>query len=373
MKGLQFIILLIGSLILGIALTSFTLPINGQMVPFKTFIPNIVVPGEPLGPDWLWNSLFTTFIVDIVIIIMALLGRRGLGKDGGAPTNWWGRAWEAFVEYLYKNFMVPTLGSRAKQVAPLAISFFTFILVCAMFELVPGNESVGKMEAAPASLRGFCAVKAGPAWLITGYEVDKAKGYEASCGYPLPTAEGAIGPQKTASLASDVSGAPVAAPSSAPVMAGGDPNDGAALIPFLRRPTSVLSTTLALALVAFVFIELQGIRANGIHYFERFFQVGAWRRGKQGMMTGLISYIQAGLVGPLELISEFLRIISLSFRLFGNMFAGTVLVLVMMSILPVLLPAIFFGLEFAVGVIQAFVFFLLITIFTSLAVAHSEH
>jgi F-type H+-transporting ATPase subunit a len=365
MKGLQFTILLIGSLILGIALTSFTLMINGLAVPFKTFIPNIVVPGEPLGPDWLWNSLFTTFIVDIVIIIMALLGRAGLGKDGAAPTNWWGRAWEAFVEYLYKNYMVPTLGSRAKVVAPLALSFFVFILVCAMFELVPGNESVGKIEAAPEGFRGFCAVKSGPAWLITGYEVDKAQGFEASCGYSLSQAEGAIGPQKMASLASDVTGAPV--------MAGGNPNDGAALIPFLRRPTSVLSTTLALALVAFVFIELQGIRANGIHYFERFFQVGAWRRGKQGMMTGLISYIQAGLVGPLELISEFLRIISLAFRLFGNMFAGTVLVLVMMSILPVLLPAIFFGLEFAVGVIQAFVFFMLITIFTSLAVAHSEH
>jgi F-type H+-transporting ATPase subunit a len=269
--------------------------------------------------------------------------------------------------------MVPTLGSRAKAVAPLAISFFTFILVCAMFELVPGNESIGKIEAAPEGFRGFCAVKSGPAWLITGYEVDKAQGFEASCGYSLEQAEGVaagtIGPEKMASLASDVKGAP----SSAPVLAGDDPNAGAALIPFLRRPTSVLSTTLALALVAFVFVEIQGIRANGIHYFERFFQVGAWRRGKQGMMTGFISYIQAGLVGPLELISEFLRIISLSFRLFGNMFAGTVLVLVMMSILPVLLPAIFFGLEFAVGVIQSFVFFLLITIFTSLAVAHSEH
>jgi F-type H+-transporting ATPase subunit a len=148
---------------------------------------------------------------------------------------------------------------------------------------------------------------------------------------------------------------------------------GAAVIPVLRRPTSSLSTTLALAVIAFLFIEFQGIRANGVHYFERFFQVGSWRRAHQGMMTGLVGNIQAGLVGPLELISEFIRIVTFSFRLFGNMFAGTVLVFVMMSILPVLLPAIFLGLEFAIAVIQAFVFMMLITVFTSLAVAHGEH
>jgi F-type H+-transporting ATPase subunit a len=91
------------------------------------------------------------------------------------------------------------------------------------------------------------------------------------------------------------------------------------------------------------------------------------------MMTGLVGNIQAGLVGPLELISEFIRIVTFSFRLFGNMFAGTVLVFVMTSILPVLLPAIFLGLEFAIAVIQAFVFMMLITVFTSLAVAHGEH
>jgi F-type H+-transporting ATPase subunit a len=101
--------------------------------------------------------------------------------------------------------------------------------------------------------------------------------------------------------------------------------------------------------------------------------VDAWRRAHQGMMQGLIGNIQAGLVGPLELISEFIRIVSFSFRLFGNMFAGTVLVFVMTSILPVLLPTVFYGLEFAIAVIQAFVFMMLVTVFTSLAVAHGEH
>jgi F-type H+-transporting ATPase subunit a len=69
------------------------------------------------------------------------------------------------------------------------------------------------------------------------------------------------------------------------------------------------------------------------------------------------------------LLSEFIRIISFSFRLFGNMFAGTVLVLVMAFLLPVVVPVAFLALEFAVAVIQAFVFMMLIVVFTSLAVS----
>lgn len=365
-KGLQFLVLLIGSLLIGILLSSFTLTINGVEVPFKTFIPNVVVPSEPLGPSWLHNTLLTTLIVDAVIIVLALLGARGL-RNTLTGTNWFARAWETFVEFLYNNYMVPTLGSRAKVVAPIAITAFTFIMIAGFFELLPGHESIGKIESAPPGFRGFCAVKTGGVWLITGHEVDPAKGFKESCGYSLEQAEG-----KTATI-----GAPVAALSSdtqaAPALAGGDPNKGAALIPAMRRPTSSLSTTLALALIAFLFIEIQGIRANGIHYFERFIQVGAWKRARQGMMQGLIGYIQSGLVGPLELISEFIRIVTFAFRLFGAMFAGTVLVFVMTSILPTLLPTVFYALEFAIAVIQAFVFMMLVTVFTSLAVAHGEH
>ncbi|MCS7087178.1 MAG: F0F1 ATP synthase subunit A [Thermoflexales bacterium] len=366
MKGLRFLILLIGSLVVGILLSSFTLTINGIPVPFKTFIPNVVVPSEPLGPDWLHNTLFTTLIVDAVIIVLAILGARGL-RNTLTGTNWFARAWETYVEFLYNNYLVPTLGSRAKVVAPVAITAFTFIMIAGFFELLPGHESIGKIESAPPGFRGFCAVNAGGVWLITGHEVDPQKGFEASCGYSLEQAQGktAHAGELLAALTSDAQ--------SAPTLAGGDPNKGAALIPFLRRPTSSLSTTLALAIIAFLFIEIQGIRANGIHYFERFIQVGAWRRARQGMMQGLIGYIQSGLVGPLELISEFIRILTFSFRLFGAMFAGTVLVFVMTSILPTLLPTVMLALEFAIAVIQAFVFMMLVTVFTSLAVAHGEH
>lgn len=113
MKGLRFLVLLIGSLVVGVLLSSFTLTINGIAVPFKTFIPNVVVPSEPLGPDWLHNTLFTTLIVDAVIIVLAILGARGL-RNTLTGTNWFARAWEAYVEYSTTTTWCPRL-ARARR------------------------------------------------------------------------------------------------------------------------------------------------------------------------------------------------------------------------------------------------------------------
>ena len=347
-----------------------TLMIEGQPVVFTAFIPVISVPAEMIGRPWfyigdtpigLYNTLFTTLIVDAVIVVLALLGRRGLG--GIKPKTWFANAWEAYVELLYERFIVPSLGIRARVVLPIAVTIFTFIMIAGFFELVPGHESIGELHAVPEEMtqNGYCVAPAGPAYILTGQKV--VEDFDAECPFKNPS--GASGSPEV-SLASDTLAAPGAAAE------GGAPK-GYAVIAFLRRPTSDLSTTLALALVAFIFIEIQGIRANGSHYFERFFNIGALKRGaSSGGMSGLVNYIIFG-VGFLELLSEFIRIISFSFRLFGNMFAGTVLVFVMGFILPLVLPTAFLGLEFAIAIIQAFVFMMLITVFTSLAVAHTEH
>jgi len=373
MKNLRFLIIVIVAIAIGNYLSSFVLNVGGQSVQFRSFIPNIVVPAESLNGTggWLTNTLFTTFLVDAVIIVLALLARAGIRTDGSKPGNWFANAWEAFVDLLYRNYMVPTLGSRAKVVAPIAITVFVFILISAMFELIPGVESVGKVEGAYGSLKGWCGAQSGNVTLITGVPVDPAIGYEASCGRPIIAAAGSSADTSVASAgASDLAFTAIGAPQ---VAAGGDPaQNGYAIIPFLRRPTSSLSTTIALALVAFLFIEIQGVRANGIHYFSRFIQIKSLEQGRNGMMSGFIGNINV-IVGLLELISELIRIVSFAFRLFGNMFAGTVLVFVMSSILPTFLPTVFLALEFGVGVIQAFVFLMLITVFTSLATAHGEH
>ncbi|MCX6017592.1 MAG: F0F1 ATP synthase subunit A [Chloroflexi bacterium] len=323
-------------------------------VKIKTFIPVISVPGEiipgfetsiidPLSgkPFGLYNTLFTTIIIDIVIVVIALIGGRAIQANGANATNFLGRAWESFIEYLTKNYMVPTLGARARQVVPIAVTSFVFILIAGFFELLPGHEAVGVLEESHKAGQGYCYYTSGNVSFITGYKMT-----DPECALTHTAGSGKV---------ADV--------------ANSEAMTGAVVVPFLRRPTSDLSTTIALALIAFLFIEIQGIRANGLHYFGKFLDFGNLRKG--GMMKGFIGYISF-VVGFLELLSEFIRILSFAFRLFGNMFAGTILVFVMSFLIPMFLPTVFVALEFGVAVIQAFVFLMLITVFTSLAV-ESHH
>lgn len=345
--------------VLGCMLGNFgqgiTIPINGQPVTFKAFIPPIHVPAELIVQPavdilgmkvGLYNTLFTTLIVDAVIIVLVFLGRRGLGEK---PRNWFTNAWEGYVEMLYKNYIVPSLGARARTVLPICVTIFTFIMIAGFFELLPGHESIGVVERVAHG--GYCSVDVGGVTLITGVPVKTSVAKDCS-----PAAASVAGAAQ-ASVVSDTQAQ--------------EGRGGVVVVPFLRRATSDLSTTLAMALIAFLFIEIQGVRANGVRYFGNFFRFNTLRHAGSGM-TGLINYIQFG-VGFLELLSEFIRIISFSFRLFGNMFAGTILVFVMAFILPMVLPTLFLALEFAIAIIQAFVFMMLIVVFTSLAVAHTEH
>lgn len=128
------------------------------------------------------------------------------------------------------------------------------------------------------------------------------------------------------------------------------------LIPLLRAPTSDLNTTLALAVVSFMFIELEGITRLGLGGHLRKFFVNPLR-DKLGFFVGI-----------LELLSEFTRIISFSFRLFGNIFAGEVLLAIMTFLIPLFIPVPFLGMEIFTGFIQAFVFAMLTLVFSSLAV-----
>jgi len=324
-------------------------------VKFKTFIPAISVPAEII-PPWttsivdplsgkpfgLYNTLFTTIIMDLVIVVIAVIGGKAIQANGANAANFLGRAWESFIEYLYKNYMVPTLGARAKQVLPIAITSFVFILVAGFFELVPGHEAIGVIEP-PHAGQGYCVHTSGNVSFITGYRMT-----DPECAMSHSAGSGKVATLAGAEASADA---------------------GFIVVPFLRRPTSDLSTTIALALIAFLFIEIQGIRANGVHYFQKFLDFGNLRKG--GMMKGFIGYISF-VVGFLELLSEFIRILSFAFRLFGNMFAGTILVFVMSFLIPMFLPTVFVALEFGVAVIQAFVFLMLITVFTSLAV-ESHH
>lgn len=130
------------------------------------------------------------------------------------------------------------------------------------------------------------------------------------------------------------------------------------LIPGLMSPTSNLNVTAACALVVFIYYHWQGIKSQGFFKYLKHFM-------------GPIPLL-APLMVPIEIISHFSRIVSLSIRLFGNIFAEELLIVVMLSIIPFFLPLPFMAVAIFTAFIQAFVFVLLTCIYLSGAVAQEE-
>ena len=130
------------------------------------------------------------------------------------------------------------------------------------------------------------------------------------------------------------------------------------LIPIFRAPTSDLNFTIALAIIAVFSVNLLGAMAVGMRA-----HAGKFFNFKNPIYT---------FVGLLELISEFVKIISFSFRLFGNVFAGEVLLIIIGFLGPYFLPLPFLFLEVFVGFIQAFIFAMLTLVFIAMSVQHQE-
>jgi F-type H+-transporting ATPase subunit a len=130
------------------------------------------------------------------------------------------------------------------------------------------------------------------------------------------------------------------------------------MVPGLIAPTSVATVPLGVALLCFCYYHYHGIREQGpIGYFKHFLGPIWW-----------ISWMML----PIELISHFARILSLTVRLYANMFAGEMVTLVFFSLIPVGIPLVFMGLHLGVALIQAYIFMLLTMIYVSQAVAHDH-
>jgi len=149
-------------------------------------------------------------------------------------------------------------------------------------------------------------------------------------------------------------------------------------IHLIRGANTDINMPLALALASFCFVEFFGLKTLGIRYLSKFLNVGQFFRslgqifkgkvkaGLSGLITGAIMII----VGILETLSEFVRIVSFTFRLFGNMTAGEILLLIAIFLIPWLFALPFYGLELLVGFVQALIFAGLTLVFLTLATAH---
>ena len=129
------------------------------------------------------------------------------------------------------------------------------------------------------------------------------------------------------------------------------------MVPGLLAPTSRATVPLGVALVCWFYYHYYGLRENGIGYLKQFLGPIWW-----------ISWMML----PIELISHLARVLSLTVRLYANMFAGEMVTMVFFSLIPVGVPVIFMGLHLGVALLQAYIFMLLTMIYVSQSVAHDH-
>ena len=130
------------------------------------------------------------------------------------------------------------------------------------------------------------------------------------------------------------------------------------LIPAFESPTATPAVPLGLAICAFLYYNAKGVQKQGpLHYAAHF----------AGPMPAL-----APLMIPIEIVSHLARVMSLTIRLFANMFAGDMVTLVFFSLVPIGIPVLFLGLHIGVSLLQAYIFVLLTTVYLAGAVAE-EH
>lgn len=139
-------------------------------------------------------------------------------------------------------------------------------------------------------------------------------------------------------------------------------------VTFLRAPTSDVNITIGLALCAFVFFQYQGFRHLGVRgYLGKFLPLGEFRKG---LGAGIIALF----VGLVELLLEFVKPVTLSMRLFGNIYGGEVALGVMTGLTVALIPVGLFTLEVMLNLVQALIFSTLTLMFTLAAIeSHSDH
>lgn len=298
---------------------AIVLLIIGFFIPVDS--PHVVLHGEPIfstGPAWLTNSLLTTFIVDIVLIGLALLATSRMSLVPKGFQN----VMEVLIEYLY-SLSTSVAGARARQFFPVVATIFLFVLLSNYTGLIPGMGSIGYYQY-PA--------EGGEHALVLDSQLAMADG---NLVLTQPIAN---------NLATE-------------------DGHGPKFVPLFRAPSADLNMTFALAIVTVVLVQYWGVQALGGSYFKKFINTSG-----QGFMKGVNIF-----VGILEIISELSRILAFGFRLFGNVFAGEIVLATMAFLVTFWLPMPFYILELFVGFVQALVFMMLALVFGTMATVSHGH
>jgi F-type H+-transporting ATPase subunit a len=342
----------------------------GSVVPFtQPVLPVIQLPGEcyPIASDiplvgCITNTFVTTVVAWLIVAAIGLSLRARSRSADEVPTGFYN-----FFEMVIDGALGYATGvagrKKVKMFFPLFLTIILYVLVANWLELVPPVDSIGFAEWIPhleaekaVSLAEADAALAGMTLSEQQIsEIEHIAEEESDAANKGSFLNGIFLIKKSDGNAQEGNF------SSADQRKGRDLSTADwALVSFFRAPATDLNFTLAIALVTMVFVQIVGFRYLGIGYLKKFLP---WNVGVDVMATNPMKVMDWP-VGILELVSEISRIISFSFRLLGNIFAGQVLLFVMAALVPVLSVA-FFGLEFFVGLIQAAVFGLLGLMFMS--------
>jgi F-type H+-transporting ATPase subunit a len=292
-----------------------------------------------IGPFVITNAFFTSILLSLIILIIAFFVGRSLKEQPGNVQN--------IVEFMIEAMdgLVTSIAPKkwAATFFPILATIFIYLLFANWFSLfTPLLGSFGLIH--PTDHGG-----------IPVENVRFLRGSAESLHHEETEnhGEGEAHPEEAES-----------------VTHGEADGQQVMIVPLFRAPSSDLNLTFALALVTMVLVQIFGVREHGLFpYLGIFIRVDAFK--KKGFLMGLIEFV----IGLIEGVSELAKIISFSFRLFGNIFAGEVVLIVISSLVSLFLVIIFFGFEIFVGFIQAFVFFILSLVFFSLATQHhgEEH
>jgi F-type H+-transporting ATPase subunit a len=146
--------------------------------------------------------------------------------------------------------------------------------------------------------------------------------------------------------------------------------------PLFRSANTDLNVPLSIAMMSFIFVETWGMRSVGVvHYLSEFINIRQFLQGFKELFTGKIKTGPMNIVfgfislfvGVLEIFSHLTRMLSFTFRLFGNMTAGEILILVSCFLIPLVFTIPFYGLELLIGLIQALIFSGLTLVFGTIA------
>jgi F-type H+-transporting ATPase subunit a len=287
--------------------------------------PHIQLPAENVTgelfnfagqPFHLTNTLIATILADIIVLALGFsvwMSTRG----GNLVPKGISGAVDGLLEVLY-GLTEGTAGKWTKVIFPMFATITMLVLVANWMELIPGVDSIGVFDEHHIPHPELCEFRSDT---FLGLHIES--------------------------------------------IVSGDRECASGVVPFVRVASTDLNFTAAIAVVGVLAIQVVGVWALGFGYFSKFFNTSTLFKVP---LFGVIDFA----VSLIELVSEFVKVLSFSFRLFGNIFAGSVMLFVIGSLLPTAQVG-FLLLEFFVGAVQAIVFGMLMMIFMAQATISHAH